>query len=70
MTQKELIEKVRCGERIHTEFSIHEKEQKPCKHNMHMWRVIVCDDSEWDVVECWRCGMQKISRCNFDEDYS
>ena len=33
----------------------------------HYWRPVACD-FETDVLECSRCGRQRLARCNFDDD--
>lgn len=50
--------------------SMHE-EYKPelCGLNHGYMRCILCDNSEYDIVECVRCGYQQRIRCTFDDDY-
>ena len=73
-SDSELIAAVKRGERIHTQFSLHAEAKSPCildRQNVNCrWRTIVCDDSGEDVVECSRCGAQRIAVCNFDEEFS
>lgn len=69
-TDKELVAIVEAGGRIKIDGSLHDEERKDSHLCVHLWRTIVCDDSEWDVVECSRCGRQRVARCNFDDDYS
>jgi len=71
-TDAELVAEVRAGRRITNEFSLHTAEVPqgcmPYGFN-HQWRVLVCADPD-DVVECQRCGAQRIARCDFDEDFA
>ncbi len=72
LSEKDLIAAVRRGERIHTEHSLHaaDKGDRCEAHGFyHRWRTIACDD-DTDVCECSRCGLQRLSRCNFDEEMS
>ena len=32
-------------------------------------RVVFCNN-ETDIIECSRCGKQRTTTCNFDEDYA
>lgn len=67
------------GARVQNEFSLH-KEYDPQKCSLVTSgsyelcntekRVVLCDNSEWDIVECRHCGEQRKRRCNFDEDMS
>lgn len=68
MTDTEAIEAVRRGERVSGEHSLH-AEEKQVVCTIHQWRVLFCD-SETDVVECAKCGWQKLARCTFDEEYA
>ena len=75
-TQRGLVEKFRRGERITKEdseyslfTSVNEFKATQCGH-LHMWRCIVCWDSEADIVECLNCGKQAEHPCNFDDDFS
>lgn len=70
MTKTELVEEVRQGRRIKVEYSMFEStDPSKCPASNHVWRVIVCTDVD-DVLECRKCGVQQVSPCNFDEDYS
>lgn len=76
LTREELetgigIEAVRMGHRIKVKQSLHERETpEACPNGVHgHWRVIVCDN-ETDVIECARCGKQRLTVCNFDDDFS
>jgi hypothetical protein len=71
MTQTELIEKARRGERItkaDAPNSIIDAKKDVGEHR-HNWRPIVCD-SDHDVCECGDCGEQRVFVCNFDDDMS
>jgi Neuraminidase (sialidase) len=59
-------------ERVHSSTSLHDSEKPElCSDGKHdMWRVVKCDGSKFDTVECSRCGKQKTVACTFDEDYS
>lgn len=82
MTQRELIEKHRRGERITKADSKYscfeavdlERQRAHCIGRGHSWRPIVCgrdaDGDERDVCECGGCGEQREMSCNFDEDCS
>lgn len=71
-TQRELLEAFRRGERITAHSLFTEEKDIECAHYHH--RTLVCatdaDGHERDVVECDRCGQQKETSCNFDEEYS
>lgn len=74
MTQTELIERARRGKLVVNLHSLHRPgvsgkwvPRHLCPHDGG-WRTIVCDN-EHDVVECSRCGAQRIAACNFDEEY-
>jgi len=76
MTQQDLVEKFRRGERItrsDAEYSMFDAEDlekaKRCGYQ-HDWRCIVCWDSEYDIDECRSCGKQSIHRCTFDDDFA
>jgi hypothetical protein len=69
MDKSEMVAAVRRGERIDTETSLYESEISPCPRPNHIWRVILCDDPD-DVVECAKCGKQRVAKCDFDEEYS
>jgi hypothetical protein len=64
------IAAVRCGKRVSGEHSLH-SEVKPglCPGFNHEWRVLFCNNAE-DVVECYRCGAQDVTACNFDDDFA
>lgn len=63
------VEIVRNGGRISSKSAIH-KDQQPglCAHS-HGWRPILCNFVT-DVIECPDCGMQRVTECNFDEDFA
>lgn len=33
-----------------------------------LWRTVACD-GDTDVVECSRCGKQRLAACDFDDEY-
>jgi hypothetical protein len=68
----DLIAAVKRGERISTEYSMHASvKPEGCPGWNHHWRTIVCDGAnDQDVVECRRCGVQRVIPCNFDEEYN
>ncbi len=77
LSQRELVEKFRRGERItkaDSEYSMFDatdtQRQETCRTRGHSWRVIVCWDSDTDINECTNCGHQIATACNFDEDMS
>lgn len=59
-------------ERIANEHSLFAVEQPQfCPHGHGHWRTIVCDyDKNRDVIECNRCGAQRETTCNFDDDFA
>jgi hypothetical protein len=69
MATTETFERVRGGSSLHDE-------EKPdlCRDgnvfNHARWRVVKCDNSETDIIECSRCGKQMESACTFDDDYA
>lgn len=67
-TDTELIEMAKRGERIpRQKHSLHDEQMHgPCDHRD--WRVILCNEED-DVLECQRCGAQRVTKCNFDDDY-
>lgn len=71
MTAEEAIAAVRRGERVKSEFSLHDTEKSElCPDWNHQWRTLFCDGGDLDVVECRHCGRQEVAHCNFDEEYS
>lgn len=69
MTDDEAIAAVRRGERVKGPHSLHNSEDSDkCPGYDHACRTIFCN-SDRDVVECMRCGRQKVTRCDFDEEY-
>lgn len=62
------FEAVRAGGRAHVELSMF-KEEIACPKDSHHWRTIVCRNDQ-DIVECAHCGRQRITACNFDDDYN
>lgn len=60
---------IRKGLRVGGKHSLHERQNKDaCPNGVHgHWRVLYCNNEE-DVIECARCGKQRIASCNFDED--
>ena len=74
MTDTQLIDRARVGKRIITKHTLRRALPLPVRCELtrrvnHEWRTIVCDDTT-DVVECSRCGYQRLAKCNFDEEYS
>jgi hypothetical protein len=70
MTQTELIEMERRGERIPRQpHSLHDAQKGGHCTHPHGWRTIVCDGTS-DVCECPDCGGHSVMACNFDDDYS
>lgn len=70
MTDKEAIAACKAGERVVTDQTRESFPQTPTECGFrHFTRVVACDDDQ-DVIECSKCGVQKLARCNFDEDYS
>ncbi len=70
MSDNEAIEAVKAGRRCVTDTTL-DRDWKPeseCGYN-HSWRAVACN-GEQDVVECSRCGTQRIARCNFDDDFA
>lgn len=59
------------GLRVHNEHSLHVTEDpSKCPNFVHArWRTLECDN-QTDVVECSRCGQQRMTSCNFDEEYN
>jgi len=60
--------------RVTGDFSLH-AEHKPdlCTGDKcGPWRVVDCckRHEDMDVVECAKCGLQKVVGCSFDEDMS
>lgn len=68
MTSREAIEAVREGRRALTSTSLMNFET-PDPHCVHNWRTVACD-SDTDVIECAKCGMQKLAACDFDDEYA
>ena len=68
MNAREAIKAVREGRRANTKTSLH-SEEAPMPFCDHRWREVACD-SENDVLECSRCGKQKLEGCTFDFDYA
>lgn len=68
MTDQEAIEAVRRGERVAGTHSLHTTETPDplCRHS---YRTLFCD-GDTDVVECLTCGLQRLARCTFDEDFA
>lgn len=69
-SDQEWLEVAKQGGRVRNRLSLFGKEECPdlCQ-GVHNWRTIVCD-GETDVVECRRCGLQKETACNFDDEYN
>lgn len=73
MGDKEDIAKARRGERIYNRYSLFpplDNIPEECEGGHGEWRTIVCDGGDTDVKECADCGKQKVTSCNFDEEYS
>jgi hypothetical protein len=72
VTHEEAVAVVRAGGRIESEFSMHAQKNGKCglyyAHNGG-WRTLLCDN-ETDVVECSCCGEQRVTACDFDEEYA
>ena len=69
MTDKQAIEAARLGRRVLTPYTLFAANPSSelaagCPHN---WRTVACD-GDTDVVECSKCGLQRLASCNFDED--
>lgn len=47
--------------------SSYQNKSTECNHDFSF--IIYCDGRDWDIARCRRCGMEKIVRCTFDEDY-
>lgn len=73
MTHAEAVAAVRRGDRVTNEFSLFAAELPACPGGRsepgHHWRTLFCD-SDTDVVECGYCGRQRVTACNFDEEYA
>jgi hypothetical protein len=70
MTDAEAIAACREGKRVQIECSMHAEENPASALCLHtFWRTIACD-SETDVIECAKCGRQRLARCNFDDDFA
>lgn len=56
-------------EKAHNEYP-HKKmypfKKENCDHN---YNFIVYCDGNYDICRCYKCGDEKVSRCNFDEEY-
>ena len=55
--------------------SIHAEEKPELCHSDSQcgnWRCVSCCEfaPDVDIIECSRCGKQRKTRCNFDEEYS
>lgn len=73
MTDKESVAAVKSGGRCknkHTIWGLEVPDQKLHFSCVHNWRTVACDDSETDVVECSRCGWQRVCACSFDDDFA
>lgn len=64
---------VESGGRITAKHSMFSEVKDVGPHSC-MWRAILCCQNEGpkdlDVVECGLCGKQRVSICNFDDEYS
>lgn len=68
-TQNEGIEAARRGERVSGKHSIRaEANPERCPRGC-AWLVLFCNNEE-DVVECRRCGAQKVTACSYNEDFA
>lgn len=66
----ELIDIVRNGGRIKNEHTLFDAQLPHCPTGFcHIWRVVVCDDPD-DIVECRKCGLQAVTKCDFDDEYA
>jgi hypothetical protein len=68
-TDQQAIDSVKNGGRATTSHSLHAAESVDAPMCNHVWRTVACND-EQDVVECRRCGRQRLAACNFDEDFA
>ena len=68
MTTQEAIEAVRGGGRCKTDTTLFDDVQPSMKQCIHHWRTVACD-SETDVIECGKCGLQALAKCDFDEEF-
>lgn len=68
MTDAEAISAVRGGQRALTATSILAAET-PDPGCVHAWRTVACD-FDTDVLECSRCGNQRLAACDFDDDFA
>lgn len=78
MTDSEAIVAVREGKRAVTEHSLFAATwvvpRECCNLSGHLlpnhglWRTVACN-FETDVVECNRCGKQRIAVCDFDDEF-
>lgn len=74
MTQEEnkaAIATARAGGRVkggHSLFDVEMPEKCPASGHAN-WRTVACD-YETDVIECSRCGKQRLAECDFDEEYA
>lgn len=57
---------VKSGKRANTKYSLFSTDSPNAGQCVHTWRVIACDGTEEDVVECSRCGRQRVVKCTFD----
>jgi hypothetical protein len=69
MSNEEAIAAVKAGGRCQTEHAVLGLDEQTRADAMcvHSWRVVACD-SDTDVLECSRCGRQKLVPCSFDDD--
>lgn len=70
MSDREAIEAVRRGLRATVELSLHKEENPASSLCLHtFWRTIACDNVT-DVIECAKCGRQRLAKCDFEEEYA
>lgn len=69
-SQDLLIQAAEEGRRIKTKFSLFDAPLDNCKRGFaHSWRTIACNNDK-DVVECRMCGIQAVTKCDFDDEYA
>lgn len=38
-----------------------------CQHDFSF--CVFCDGGDWDIMRCFKCGSEKVTQCNFDDEY-
>ena len=66
---QEWIDAYKRGERVLSDTSLFKERLgiPTCQHQRE--RTVACNGDE-DVVECDKCGRQRLTSCNFDDDMS